>query len=99
MPSLWEKVKDWLEDTTEQALKEAEDLTRRGRLKMKIFSLHRAIKENFTELGGTVYQLLSRKANVIEDERVREIVDKIKGLEEELAKKEREWKELKGKRG
>ncbi len=98
MPSLWDKVKGWLEDTTEQALKEAEDLSKRGRIKMQIFSLNRSIKENLTELGGLVYQLLTNQEKVEDNPKVKEIIGKLKGLEEELKRKEKDYKAIKEKK-
>ncbi len=95
MPSLWDKVKTWLEDTTESALKEAEDLSKRGRIKMQIFSLNRSIKESFADLGGLVYQLFQTKEKIEENEKVKEIIRKIKDLEEKLAEKERDYKSIK----
>ncbi|MEO0102124.1 MAG: hypothetical protein ABIK81_00270 [candidate division WOR-3 bacterium] len=98
MASLWDKVKSWLEDTTEQALKEAEDLTKRGRVKMQILSLNRSIKEHFTELGGLIYQLLTNQERIEENLKVKEIVEEIKQLEEALKKKEKEYQNLKEKK-
>ncbi|MEO0098004.1 MAG: hypothetical protein ABIK99_02535 [candidate division WOR-3 bacterium] len=98
MPSLWERVKSWLEDTTEQALKEAEDLTKKGRLKMQILSLNRSIKEQFSELGGLVYQLIDAPEDIRENAKVKEIVSKIKDLEKELKEKEKEYQNMKAKR-
>lgn len=95
MASLWDKVKAWLENTTDQALKEAEDLTKRGRMKMQIYSLNRSIKEYFTELGGLSYQLLTNREKMEENPKVKEIIDKIKELEEALKKKEKEYQNLK----
>jgi|UniRef100_A0A7C3UZA2 hypothetical protein len=97
MPSLWEKVKSWLENTTEQALKEAEDLSKKGRMKMQIFSLHRSLKDHFTDLGGLVYQLITTQEKVEENPKVKEIIGKIRELEVELREKERAYEALKKK--
>lgn len=95
MPSLWEKVKNWLEDTTKQVLKETEDLSRKGRLKMQISSLNREIDKKFSYLGGLVYQLINEgKKDISEDEKIREVISEIKRLEEELRLKEEEYKKI-----
>lgn len=95
MSSLWEKVKNWLEDTTKQVLKETEDLSRKGRLKMQISALNREIDKKFSYLGGLVYQLINEgKKDIAEEEKVKEAVRKIKELEEELKLKEEEYKKI-----
>ncbi len=95
MSSLWEKVKNWLEDTTKQVLKETEDLSRKGRLKMQISSLNREIDKKFSYLGGLVYQLINEgKTDIAEEEKVKEVILEIKKLEEELKLKEEEYKKV-----
>ncbi|MEO0086973.1 MAG: hypothetical protein ABIK77_04315 [candidate division WOR-3 bacterium] len=95
MSSLWEKVKNWLEDTTKQVLKETEDLSKKGRLKMQISSLNREIDKKFSYLGGLVYQLINEgKTDIAEDEKVKEVILEIKKLEEELKLKEEEYKKV-----
>ncbi len=41
--TIWDDVRVWLTDATKTALKEAEDLTRRGRLKMELMRVSRPI--------------------------------------------------------
>ncbi|MEO0096561.1 MAG: hypothetical protein ABIK78_00485 [candidate division WOR-3 bacterium] len=95
MPSLWEKVKNWLEDTTKQVLKETEDLSKKGRIKIQISSLNREIDKKFSYLGGLIYQMINEgKMNIAEDENVREVINEIKRLEEELKLKEEEYKKV-----
>jgi|UniRef100_A0A7V6CMK5 hypothetical protein len=94
MASLWEKVKSWLEDTTKQVLKETEDLSKKGRLKMQISSLNREIDKKFSYLGGLVYQMISEGSLVIEDEKIKEVVKEIERLEKELKEKEEEYKKI-----
>lgn len=95
MSSLWEKVKNWLEDTTKQVLKETEDLSKKGRLKMQISSLNREIDKKFSYLGGLVYQMINEgKRDIAEDDRVKETINQIKKLEEELKSKEEEYKKI-----
>ncbi len=95
MTSLWEKVKNWLEDTTKQVLKETEDLSKKGRIKIQISSLNREIDKKFSYLGGLIYQMINEgKMNIAEDENVREVINEIKRLEEELKLKEEEYKKV-----
>jgi len=94
MASLWEKVKNWLEDTTKQVLKETEDLSRKGRLKMQIGALNREIDKKFSYLGGLVYQMMNEGNLVIEDEKVKEVIKEIEKLEKELKEKEEEYKKI-----
>uniref|UniRef100_A0A7V3ZUR8 Uncharacterized protein n=1 Tax=candidate division WOR-3 bacterium TaxID=2052148 RepID=A0A7V3ZUR8_UNCW3 len=94
MASLWEKVKNWLEDTTKQVLKETEDLSRKGRLKMQIGALNREIDKKFSYLGGLVYQMMTEGNLVIEDEKVKEVIKEIEKLEKELKEKEEEYKKI-----
>ncbi len=94
MASLWEKVKNWLEDTTKQVLKETEDLSRKGRLKMQINSLNREIDKKFSYLGGLVYQWVNENKIDITDEKIKEVITEIKKLEEELKLKEEEYKKI-----
>ena len=90
---LWEDVRDWLSDATRSAIREAEDLTRRGRLKMDIVNLSRQVEKRMAELGGVVYDRLSSTpdAPVVTDEEIRGLVRKIAGLESERKRKQAEY--------
>jgi hypothetical protein len=90
---LWEDVRDWLSDATRTAIKEAEDLTRRGRLKMDIMNLSRQIEKRLAELGGVVYDRVSATpdAPVVADAAIRQLVQKIAKLESERQAKQKEY--------
>jgi len=88
---LWEDVKKWLSDATKTAVKEAEDLTRKGKLKMEILALNRKVEKAFAELGGIVYGEYSKRKDIPFDEKIKEGFKKIKRLETQLKKKKREW--------
>jgi len=94
MASLWEKVKNWLEDTTKQVLKETEDLSKKGRLKMQIGSLNREIDRKFSYLGGLIYQMITEGRLTIEDEKIKETIKEIEKLEKELKEKEEIYKKI-----
>ena len=59
--TLWEDVRAWLSDATRTAIREAEDLSRRGRLKMDIMSLSRRIEKELAQLGGVVYDRVAKR--------------------------------------
>uniref|UniRef100_A0A7C6A8P4 Four helix bundle protein n=1 Tax=candidate division WOR-3 bacterium TaxID=2052148 RepID=A0A7C6A8P4_UNCW3 len=97
MKSLWDDIKDWLGDATKVAIKEAEDLTRKGKLKMTIFSLSRKIEKKLAELGGLVYHNLTKAENfdLTSDERVKNYLKEIRKLELTLKRKQKELQEKK----
>ena len=53
--TLWDDIRGWLTDATRTARREAEDLSRRGRLKLDILNLSRKIEKQMARLGGMVY--------------------------------------------
>ncbi|MEO0093517.1 MAG: hypothetical protein ABIK93_09515 [candidate division WOR-3 bacterium] len=92
MKSLWDDVKNWLSDATKVALKEAEDLTRKGKLKVEILNLKRRIEKKLAELGGWVYHHY-RKAEDFEltqNEKVKNYIKEIHQLELALKRKQKE---------
>ena len=92
---LWDDVKKWLSDATKTAVKEAEDLTRKGKLKMQILSLNRKIEKSFAELGGFIYETYGKKKDTPFDSKIKERFRKIKRLESQLRKKKGEWEKSK----
>lgn len=78
-------VGEWLSDTTHSALKEAEDLTRRGRLKLELLNLDRKMERKLAELGRVVFRQVSAEPNspVVADTRIKQLVEKLVGLEAE----------------
>lgn len=57
---IWDDVRLWMTDATKTALKEAEDLTRRGRLKMELVRLSREMEKKMADLGVKVYSRYSK---------------------------------------
>jgi hypothetical protein len=80
--TLWEDVRDWLSDATRTAIREAEDLSRRGRLKVEIMNLSRRIEKKLAELGGVVYDRAAREPDtpVVLDSALRQRVQTIDKL-------------------
>jgi hypothetical protein len=91
--SLWDDVRVWLGDATRTAVKEAEDLTRRGRLKLELLRLSRDIEKAMAKLGGKVYDRMKKSPDepVVADEDIRRVTRDIARLETELHAKQREY--------
>jgi hypothetical protein len=94
MKTLWNDVKDWLSDTTKVAIKEAEDLTRKGKLKMEMLALSRRIEKKMAELGGFVYHnLIKNEAyDFSKSNQVAGFVKEIHKMELEMKRKQKESK-------
>jgi len=92
---LWSDVRLWLTDATKTALKEAEDLTRHGRLKMDLMRTSREIEKKMADLGAKVYARFSRDPDVpvVADEELKRLVQEIARLESDLAKSQQEYEE------
>jgi uncharacterized protein (UPF0335 family) len=91
--TLWDDIRVWLTDATKSAVKEAEDLTRRGRLRMELMRLSRDIEKTLAQLGGRVYDRMSKTpdAALVADEDLKRLVREIARLELELQTRRREY--------
>ena len=97
--TLWEDVRTWLSDATRTAIREAEDLTRRGRLKMEIMNLSHRIERKLTELGGLVYERFRGSSEPLSpDAAMTRLVHDIGRLEQERADKRAEYEAEKRRR-
>jgi len=97
METLWDRVKKNLVDWYGTAYEKTDELARVGKKKIEITGVNRAIERHLSELGGRVYDMIVEqgKSGVIaKDKRVKEIVEEVRGLEEELKKKEEEIEEI-----
>jgi hypothetical protein len=97
--TLWDDVRVWLTDATRSAIKEAEDLTRHGRLKMDIIRISRNIEKDLADLGGRAYKHLSKQPDspFAPDEDAKRLLLRIAKREAELAALQREYEEEKRK--
>jgi hypothetical protein len=97
MKTLWDDVKTWVSDATKVAIKEAEDLTRKGKLKMEMLAISRRIEKKMAELGGLVYHTLSRAetSDLAQNEKVKNYFKEIRKMELEMKRKQKEWKKSK----
>ena len=90
---IWDDVRVWLTDATKTALKEAEDLSRRGRLKMELMRLSRELEKKMADLGVKVYGRYSRTpdAPITVDDELRGLIREIAKLEAEVAKDQQDY--------
>lgn len=99
MPIIWEDVKTWLKDTTKIALKEAEDLTYKGKIKLQIFSLEREKDRLLLDLGNMVYSEYKKHSEPITtfnlSEKMLDIINKLQKTDEKIKQKKEELKSIK----
>lgn len=92
MPIEWDNIKTWVKDTTKIALKEAEDLTYKGKIKMQIFSLTHEKERLLMKLGEHVYLESKKDQSTTIDEKAKEIINRIKKTDENIKDKKEELK-------
>jgi hypothetical protein len=90
------KAADKAGEFTREAADKAEEVTKLGKVKLDIFQVKRDIEKQFSELGGTVYQLiLDKKTKDLEkDEKVKACIVEIGNLEQKMKEKEAEYKKI-----
>ena len=98
MDSLWGKVKKGVSAGASVAAEKAGELRRVGKMKLDIAGVKRDINKTFAELGGFVYHLLGREkaAKVVDQEEVKQLVERVKTLEVDLQTKEAELEAIRG---
>jgi len=86
MSNLWKEVTNWLSETTKSAIKETEDLARRGRVKMEILGINTALSDKFAALGGVVYEIIKKggRSSIKANAKVKKLVAEIARLEAQL---------------
>jgi hypothetical protein len=96
MANLWNEVTTWLSEATRSAVKETEELARRGKIKFDMLKVSRELKDKFSELGGVVYELLQKdsRTSIKADSKVKTVALEIKNLEGELNKLKDQEKDL-----
>ncbi|HDQ99691.1 MAG TPA: hypothetical protein ENN51_05325 [candidate division WOR-3 bacterium] len=98
--SLWADVREWLSDATRSAIREAEDLTRRGKLKLEIMNLSSRLERRFAELGGRIYEQARTKPETpVPLAPYRLLIADIAKLEAERTKKRAQYEAEKRRRG
>ena len=100
MANLWDDIAKTIRDGVDTVVEKTEELTRIGRIKVDILNIKRNVEKNFSELGGRVYQLISKEKNaaISTDKEAKEIIECIKILEKELDDKKSELAKVKSKK-
>jgi uncharacterized membrane protein len=90
---IWDDVRLWMTDATKTALREAEDLTRRGRLKMDLVRLGRELEKKMADLGVKVYGRYSKApdAPIAVDDELRTLMRDIAKIQAEVEKSQQEY--------
>jgi len=98
--NLWDDVRSWLTDATRTAIREAEDLSRRGRLKMEIINLSRKIEKQFCKLGGLTYdRALAEPGSPVDlDGDMKRAVREVTKLQDERSELQRQYEKEKAKK-
>lgn len=98
MQTLWDKVKKNISEWYGVAYDKTDELAKIGKKKLEIAGINRAIEKHMTELGGKVYDLIAvqnKIEDIAKDQRVKDLIDEIKKLEEHLKLKESEIEAIK----
>jgi len=100
MANLWDDIAKTIREGVDTVVEKTEELTRIGRIKVDIINIKRNVEKNFSELGGRVYQLISKekKTAISTDKEAKEIIECIKILERELDDKKSELAKVKSKK-
>lgn len=93
--SLWDKVATNLQEWYADARVWTGEKARIGVKKVDIVGIQHNVKRTMTHLGGRVYDLLQRGEDVTMDVEVKRLVATLRGLENELAEREKEIDDLK----
>jgi hypothetical protein len=86
MAQIWDRVKSGLVDGYKLVSEKTEEITKIGRLKLKIIATKRDIEKTMVELGGRVYHMLDEKQaiHLEKDATLNDLVLKIKKYEQKL---------------
>lgn len=96
MSTLWNDIAKTVRDSVDSVVSKTEELTKIGKIKIEIISIKRNIEKQFAELGGTVYHLIDeKKTSIPSNADVKEIVEKVKKLEQQLNAKKEELEKVK----
>jgi hypothetical protein len=101
--SFWEKIEKDIKKNIQEGLslvkergtafsRKIERLTEEGKRKYKIFTLKMKVQDEFTRLGGKVYDLSQKSEDPMKNKKVIAIISRIKRLEDQITRKEREGK-------
>jgi hypothetical protein len=71
-----------------------EQLTEEGKRKYQVLTLNMKVQDEFSKLGGKIYDLSFRKKNPMTDKRVLSIISRINKLEEKITTLEKKHRNL-----
>ncbi len=98
--NFWEKIQEDLKKNIQEGLdifkegssvvtEKFEKLTGEGKKKYKVFNLNMKVQEEFTKLGGEMYDLISKKSkNPLANRKVKSLISGINRLESQISKLE-----------
>ena len=94
--SFWDDLTTMFKKGVSVVAKKTDEYTKLGKIKVEIIGIKRDIDRNNTELGTKVYQLIVDENNtrIAANDEVKEIIDKIKALNEKLNLKKEELEQV-----
>ena len=97
MANLWDDIAKTIREGVDTVVEKTEVLTKIGKIKIDILNIKRNIEKNFSELGGRVYQLITKEKDteISTDKEAREVIECIKIIEKELDDKKSELAKVK----
>ena len=96
MSKIWEDLKTYVKQGATAVAEKTEELSKVGKIKIDIMGIERNLQKTLSELGGQVYHLAAddKKAKLLDDEKVQEIIEKVKDFETQLEEKKQELEEV-----
>jgi len=91
MTIIWNKIKNSIVHTLNEALDKTEELTSVGRIKLEILHIEHQLDDQYAELGKYCYKYFSKtKDHLPSGKKFSDLKIKIDDLEKELSQKEKE---------
>lgn len=96
MEKLWDKIKKSVMEGVTTAAEKTEEYTTLGKAKLDILAVKHKISNAFTELGGLVYDSIkiNKGEDVLKSEKIIKVLERLKKLDADLEKKEKNIEEL-----
>ena len=100
----WQRVKNELERGVDEGIhmvkgsatfvkEKAHEVTEEGKQRLHLFELRTRVKREMAELGGHIYELKEKVKNPLSEEKVQNIMTRIRKMEDEIARIEGKTKE------
>ena len=92
----WKKVRKGVKEGVKYTAEKTDLYAKIGGRRLAIVGIHRKIDRAYTELGERVFALFAsgKESGVVEDAEVKELVERIREAEADLARKESEIEEI-----